>query len=313
MATVDLFTGVFAEIDSSVIDTIQVGSANMIALISPLIAVCFSLYILLITYGYWRGNLDDPIQDFLTRMLLWAVVLTFGMNISYYSNHVPPFFNGIGNEIASAINGTPTTGTALDSVATKYLGYCADLWDNATGVEGTVEAVIWIAGIFVAAMLLLAISAAYIILAKVALAILLAIGPFFISMALFPATRKFFDAWLGQCLNYVFLTVLFSFAGNIQVNIINHMIANAGGSPLAYAVIFRIIGMAVIFIFVLLNLPSLASALAGGVGISSMVGKAMMPLSLLARGSGAGSSSPVRGGSISHAAAGTRKKLFDED
>lgn len=312
MTNVDLFTGVFTEIDTSVIDTVQQGSANMIALITPLIAVCFSLYILLITYGYWRGSIDDPFQDFFTRMLLWGVVLTFGMNISYYSAHVPPFFNGIGNEIASAINGTPTTGTALDSIATKYIGYCADLWDNASGVEGTVEAVIWIAGIFIAAMFFLAIAASYIILAKVALAILLAVGPLFISMALFPATRKFFDAWLSQCLNYVFLTVLFSFAGNIQVNLINHMIAGAAGGPLAYAVIFRIIGMAVIFVFVLLNLPSLASALAGGVGISSMVGKAMMPLSMLGRGSGGSSPSRPSGGSISAAAAGSRKKLFED-
>src|SRR5438552_8434297 len=45
-------------------------------------------------------------------------------------------------------------------------------------------------------------------LSRVALAILLALGPFFIAMLLFESTKRLFDAWLAQLANYALITVL---------------------------------------------------------------------------------------------------------
>src|SRR3546814_6220371 len=43
------------------------------------------------------------------------------------------------------------------------------------------------------------------IFAKVALAIIIALGPIFIALALFEPTRRFFHGWLGQTINYIVL------------------------------------------------------------------------------------------------------------
>ena len=50
---------------------------------------------------------------------------------------------------------------------------------------------------------------------KVALAIVLGLGPIFIALLLFDATKKFFEAWLGQALNYMFVFALVASAVNI--------------------------------------------------------------------------------------------------
>src|SRR3546814_1343953 len=50
-----------------------------------------------------------------------------------------------------------------------------------------------------------AVGFAITIFAKVALAIIIALGPIFIALALFEPTRRFFHGWLGQVFNYIVL------------------------------------------------------------------------------------------------------------
>ena len=113
------------------------------------------------------------------------------------------------------------------------------------------------------------VAIAYIILAKLALGILVAIGPLFIAAALFPASRDFFKNWTGQCLNYAFLVMLFSFAAQIEIAMVDSMIPQ----NMTLSALFEVNLVCAVFILVSLSLPSLASALAGGIGISSMVRK----------------------------------------
>ncbi|WP_429440813.1 type IV secretion system protein [Paraburkholderia sp. GAS33] len=286
--------------------TINTGSANLISLISPLAAAGFSLYVLLIMMSYWRGNNDQPIVDFFIRMMGWAAVLTAGMNIGYYSEYVVPFFNGIGDQIAQALTGSASSATALDTLLNAYLNSILSVWQ---GIEPYQIGVMVEAAAITCCTLLvgipfLAVAAAYIILAKFALGLLLALGPMFVVSALFPATRRFFEAWVGQCLNYAFLTALFAAAGAIEVQFANGILPTAftmGSLVLTWTLELKILSMGVVFLFVSLNLPSLASALAGGVGISSMVGKAFGTAGAVARAlsrSGGGGGDKGKGGDL---------------
>lgn len=137
------------------------------------------------------------------------------------------------------------------------------------------------------------VAIAYIILAKLALGILLAVGPLFIATALFPATRELFKNWTGQCLNYAFLVMLFSFAAQIEIALVSGLIP----ADLSMSALFKVNLICAVMVFVSLNLPSLASALAGGVGISSMVGKfhSFPKIPSMSGGKGA-----KRGGEIAH-------------
>ncbi|AFJ90380.1 Inner membrane protein of type IV secretion of T-DNA complex VirB6 (plasmid) [Burkholderia sp. KJ006] len=208
-------------------------------------------------------------SDFLKRMAAWTAILVFGLNIGYYTQYVVPFFNGLGDDLARALSGTTSTGSALDSITSAYVQAMVKIYQEASGIEDTMNAIAFIVITLLFALPFIAIAAAYIILAKFALGLLLALGPAFIGAALFPGTRRLFDAWAGQCLNYGILVALFAAAGMLEIRFAQTMVP----SDITLLALFQLVMMGVAFVVISLNLPSLASQLAGGVGISSMVGK----------------------------------------
>ncbi|KVL70354.1 type IV secretion system protein [Burkholderia ubonensis] len=273
-----IFTDMFNAFDKDVLNTINTGSAQMISLISPLAAAGFSLYVLLIMLSYMRGHRDQPIVDFMVKMAGWAAVLTAGMNISYYSQYVVPFFNGLGDDLSRALMGGNDLSNGLDTLLSLFINAVKSLYEglSITDIGLFIEVSVLAFWIFLVGVPFLAIAAAYIILAKFALGLLLALGPAFVVAALFPATRQFFQNWVGQCLNYGLLVALFGALGAIEVRFMTSVLPQSFSAKdvmLTYAIEGKIVGAGLVFIVVSLSMPSLASQLAGGVGISSMVGK----------------------------------------
>src|SRR4051812_4445859 len=97
------FTQLYTFFDASVATVITTGTTNMIALISPLIAACFGIYVLLIMASYWKGTNDQPIMDFMFKMMAWCVIITCGLNITMYQMYVVPFVNGLGDDLAGVV------------------------------------------------------------------------------------------------------------------------------------------------------------------------------------------------------------------
>lgn len=263
------FQEIYEFFDTAVVAVIQNGTTNMIALISPLVAAGFGLYVLLIVASYMRGENDDPIQDFLFRMLGWGLVITLGLNATMYTDHVVPFINGLGEDLAGTVGTQFGSAAALDTMVNKFLDSFINMYTLADGIKQTMFAVLAIVTVSLFAGAFMVVAIAYIILAKLALGILVAVGPLFIASALFPATRDLFKAWTGQILNYAFLVMLFSFAAQIEIAMVSSLIP----ADLSLSSLLKVNLICAVMVFVSLNLPSLASSLAGGVGISSMVGK----------------------------------------
>ena len=263
------FSDLYTFFDASVTTVITTGTTNMIALISPLIAAGFGLYVMLVVASYWRGSTDEALMDFIFRMMAWCAIITFGLNISLYQMYVVPFVNGLGDDLAGVVGPHYSSASSLDTMTNAFLDSFIKLYNDSDGIKQTLFAVAAIISVSLFAGAFMVVAIAYIILAKLALGILIAIGPLFIAMALFPATRELFKNWTGQCLNYAFLVMLFSFAAQIEIAMISGLIP----AELSMSSLFMINLVCAVMVFVSLNLPSLASSLAGGVGISSMVSK----------------------------------------
>jgi type IV secretion system protein VirB6 len=263
------FTKLYSFFDDAVNNVIVNGTTNMIALISPLLAACFSIYVMLILFSYWKGDTDEPIMDFLSRLIGWGAIITFGLNIDMYRLYVVPLVTGLGEDLGGTVAGTYSSAAALDQLANAFVQAFIRMFQDASGFEETLFAVFAIASVGLFSGIFMVVAIAYIILAKLALGILVAVGPLFIAAALFPASRELFKNWTGQCLNYAFLVMLFSFAAQIEIQMVNGLIPQ----DMTLSALFEVNLVCAVFILVSLNLPSLASALAGGVGISSMVRK----------------------------------------
>lgn len=290
------FTDLYTFFDTTVNAVLVNGTAHMIALITPLVAAGFGLYMMLILSSYWRGDDDiiEDMQDFWFRMIGWAAIITFGLNIDMYQLYVAPFVTGLGDDLANTVGTGYSSQAALDTMANAFIDSFIKLYNEADGIKQTLFAclAIFSEAVFGGAFMVIAI--AYIILAKLALGILVAVGPLFIAAALFPATRDLFKNWTAQCLNYAFMVMLFSFAAQIEIGMISSHIP----SELSISGVFYISLVCLGMVFVSLNLPSIAAALAGGVGISTMVRK----LPKLPKLPGMKGKEPPAGGEIKGAA-----------
>jgi type IV secretion system protein VirB6 len=292
MPAITPFQDIYTFFDTSVIAVLQNGTTNMIALISPLFAAGFGVYVMLVAFSYMRGENDEYILDFMYRMMGWGLVISLGLNASMYTAHVVPFINGLGEDLAGTVGTKFSSASALDVMVNKFLDAFINLYNMADGIKQTMFAVLAIVGVSVFAGAFMVVAIAYIILAKLAMGILVAVGPLFIASALFPATRDLFKSWTGQLLNYAFLLMLFSFAAQIEIAMVSTLVP----ADLSFSTLFKVNLVCAVMVFVSLNLPSLASALAGGVGISSMVGKLNKLPSMPSFGGKGGIEKPPPGG-----------------
>ena len=70
-------------------------------------------------------------------------------------------------------------------------------------------------------------------LSKIALSILIALGPLFIGLLFFESTKRFMGAWIAQLANYAFVTILTVLAAALMLQVVTaaaSQAAAAGGS-----------------------------------------------------------------------------------
>jgi type IV secretion system protein VirB6 len=280
--TSTIFASMFTAFDANLTSTITTGATNLISAISPLMSACFLIYLLLITFSYWRGGLEEPLLDFFTRMISWVAILTFGMNVTYYTTYVVPFFNGLGDDIATALTGSTSTASALDTLLSAYENAIITLVQK--GIEGGISASIQ-AALFSVVLVgtgapFIAVAAAFILLAKFSLALCLALGPVFIACAMFPATRPFFNNWISQLANYAILVALFAAASALEVNFAESNLP----SGLSVGAVIDQVMMGIAFFVIGLSMPNLAAALAGGFAVSANFHNLKGPVGAIAKG-----------------------------
>ena len=317
MATT-IFQDLFDQVDSSVIAVLSTKTTAMISLISPLVAVGFGIYLLLIAMSYMRDQspVDGTFFDLLKRLAAWGLIIGCGMNISTYTNTVVPIVMNVPNEMSQALSGSPSAsiGNPIDSIIDSYLDIIQQLHDKAN--EGTVpdigakvEAVFSSLALIIFGTPFLIIAAAFITLAKIFIAILLCVGPLFFAAALFPATRQYFEAWTGQVVNYMLLGVFYTLTAILEINILAGLMPmpDAEGTY-SFASLVYICIAGVMFWVISIKLPDLAAGLGGGMAAGGF-GQALRTASQAVSGGkavGKGSAKVGRGAANAYKAAASR-------
>jgi type IV secretion system protein VirB6 len=108
-------------------------------------------------------------------------------------------------------------------------------------------------------------------LSRIALSVLLAIGPLIIPLFLFQSTRRFVEAWFAQLATYAFVAVLAGLIAALMMHLIEQAAAQAqaagGGIQIAQAV--RVCIAAGFTFLVMRQVLPMAGGLASGVALST--------------------------------------------
>lgn len=274
-----LFEPLFSEFDSATATYVNDISTKMIATITPVLSVGLTVGFLVYSLAVIRGTVQMPISDLLWRCFRIGVIVSVAMAGGLYQGSIADAIVSSPDALAQALVGsdavnTSSAGGVLDATAGKAFDVAAQQWEKASVFSK--QGIMYVAYscmIIISTAVLISIGGAFLIMAKVAIAILVGIGPLFIFMLLWQPTQRFFEVWVGQLLNYGLLTVLTSVLFLFLMGIYGNYMGDIKPDSSTMNAIYALAGALVITgisALILLQLPSIAGALSGGLGLGYM-------------------------------------------
>lgn len=273
----------FSELSSALSTYVNDVATNIIGAIAPVATTLITIYVMLWGWAMMRGVISEPVTDGVARIIRLSVITGIALNLGRYNGFLSDMLWSSPDALAGVIASGYADSTANTQFLDKLMSQIFDLgdayWTKATSLSGVTGIpdlslaitafLLWIAGLFSTGY-----GAFLLALSKMALAIILGVGPLFILLTIFEPTKRFFDAWIGQALNYVFLTMLTASAIKLILTIIQKYMMDATGAGVpadpAVSQALTPIVLCVIATLVMMQLPSIASALGGGVAIGTL-------------------------------------------
>ncbi|MDC4147468.1 type IV secretion system protein [Acinetobacter baumannii] len=263
---IPIFEPIFTKIDTTLVSVLGSKASAIVSLISPLVGVAFATYVLLVVMSFWRDNQgwDAAALDMVKRIAAWGVILSASVNIGWYMSNVVPFINAFPVELSNAVtgNGASDNINSIDSIISYYISVVQETWSNASGIQASLVAAFNIALLLITGIPVVIVMAAYLLLVKLMIAILIVIGPLFLAMALFPITRQYATLWIGQVVNFGLLAFFMNVTAVLMINILLGLQVDPATASLVELMSYGVV--ALLFWVVVLRVPDLAAALSGG-------------------------------------------------
>lgn len=246
-------------------------TARMAGVLEPTIITLGVLYVVIWGYLQLTGRIEELFITGVKRLMTLAVILGITLSLwSYNSLIVDSFFNAPA-QLAAAMIGAYDSVTVIDRILFLGDDTAGLLFQKAGIFDGDFS--YYLAGIAVHVVVdLTAIYTIFLLtLSRIALSVLLALGPLFVALLLFETTKRFFEAWIAQLANYALITVLTVLMAALMLALLSaaaEQAASAGGSiEIAHAV--RVCLAAGLTFLVMRQVMPMAAGLASGLALST--------------------------------------------
>lgn len=228
------------------------------------LTILLGLYVAFFGISLMLGRANLSVRALLPKMMTLGLVLTFATSFVAFSNVFYNIFIGGPDQIAGILTGT--SGESATAVFAQKLDVVFMAIQNASGDTKDISAFSPPGMMWVGAMLLLLGTVGLLVTARIALALLLAIGPIFVVLALFEGTRGLFTGWL-KGLTMMALAPLFAVLGGsimleMAVPVLQALVKVPGQIDQQAAMAFFLVG-AVHMALMLLSLKVASTMVAG--------------------------------------------------
>jgi type IV secretion system protein VirB6 len=246
-------------------------TARLATVLEPAIVTLATVYVMAWGYLHLTGKIEEPFATGLKRIIMMAVILGLGLRLWLYNTLIVDTFYSAPAQLASAIVGSSDPVGTIDSIWESGGAVAGNLWDKGGVLTGDfgyylAGAVVWclMGALCVYAMFLISLS-------SIALAILLALGPFFISMLFFDATRRFFSAWIAQLANYSLVTILTVMTAALLLQVVQSFAAQtaARGAAILTVDALHMMLISMLVFLIMRQVMPIAAGLAGGLALNS--------------------------------------------
>lgn len=246
-------------------------TARIAAVLEPTVVTLGVLYVVIWGYLHLIGKIEEPFLEGVKRLIVLAIVLGVSLSLWLYNAVIVDTFFSSPTQLAAAAVGGHDAVSAMDEIL-RQGGDAGYLLTRKGGVlEGNFA--FYLAGF--AVYLFIGITVIYTIflltLSRIALSILIALGPLFIAFLFFETTKRFFESWIAQMANYAFISILAVLMAALMSSLLSAAAAQAagagGGIQIAHAV--RLCMAAGLTFLVMRQVMPIAAGLASGLALST--------------------------------------------
>jgi type IV secretion system protein VirB6 len=245
-------------------------TARLAIALEPAVVTLATVYVMAWGYLHLTGKIEEPVLTGLKRILVLAAILGVGLRLWLYNTVIVDTFYHAPAQLASAMVGSADPVSTIDTIWESGGAVAGSLWAKSPLINGfgfmLAGAVVWclVGMLCVYAMFLIALSG-------IALAVLLALGPLFIALLFFDATKRYFTAWIAQLANYALITVLTVMVAALLLQVVQSYATQtaARGAAILTVDALNMVLIAVLVFLVLRQVMPIASSLAGGASLNS--------------------------------------------
>jgi type IV secretion system protein VirB6 len=252
-------------------DYIHQYTLQMATLLEPALVTLGTLYVLIWGFLHIAGRIEEPVLEGLKRIAMLALVFAVGLDLWLYDTVIVETFYRAPAALAGNLVGANDFVTIVDTILFQGDDVATALLTKAGILHGNFSFYLAALAVYV----VIGITALYtmflLTLSRIALSVLLAIGPLIIPFFLFQSTRRFVEAWFAQLATYAFVAVLAGLVAALMMHLIEQAAAQAqaagGGIQIAQAV--RVCIAAGFTFLVMRQVLPMAGGLASGVALST--------------------------------------------
>ena len=193
------------------------------------LTILLTLYVAFFAFSLITGRSRLGVSALTPRMLTLGIVLTFATSWAAYQNVVWNLAVGAPDQLAGILSGVRGSATQvfadkIDIVFSALMGATGSAADNATAFSP--PGLLWLG-----ATLLLLGTVGVLATCKIALAVLLGLGPVFVVLALFRATRGLFVGWLKGVVLLALAPLFAVLGGSLMLELSVPVLRKLGETP----------------------------------------------------------------------------------
>ena len=270
-----VFEDAFTYLDAVLATYLTNGSTAVAGAISHTAYTMLMIYVILWGWSMMRGIITEPITDMMHRVLKLTTITALSTNAALYTTDVVGFLYNWPTALAGVVSGGPATSSTalLDQTLGNGLDLFQQIWEQASLANlGAYPLALLVA---VVGIIVTALTACIIISAKFGLTLALAIGPVFILLVMFDATRRMFESWLSVCITSGLVITLVSMAANLlfkyyaAVNAASISAVNGAGGVATMGTLIGPLVIGIMAAWFIRDIPSFAAGFGGGVSMAS--------------------------------------------
>jgi len=250
---------------------IATNTARIASVLEPAIVTLGTIYVMVWGYLLLTGQMEEPFIAGVKRIATLAIVLGLSLQLWLYNSLIVDTFFNAPSELASQVIGTFDPVATVDAIIDDGADAAGLLLAKGGLLNGNVTFDLAGAAVYLFVLLTAIYTIFLLTLSRIALSVLLALGPLFLTLVLFETSKRFFESWIAQLANYAFITVLTVLVAALMLSVLStatqQALASGGGIQIAVAA--RVCMAAGLTFLVMRQVMPMAAGLASGLALST--------------------------------------------